>query len=56
MNVKLISSLCIYVGFKENIVNCCTYLMVSGSKVIVLVLYVDDIYLATIDLDLLYET
>ncbi|RDY13612.1 hypothetical protein CR513_01440, partial [Mucuna pruriens] len=39
-------------GFKENIVYPCIYLKVSGSKVIFLILYVDDILLATNDLDL----
>lgn len=43
-------------GIKKNIVDKCIYLKVSGSKVIVLVLYVDDTLLATNDLDLLYET
>ena len=40
-------------GFKENIVNQCIYMKVSGSKYILLVLYVDDILLATNDTDLL---
>ena len=35
------------IEFKENIVNECIYLKVSGSKVIFLILYVDDILLAT---------
>jgi len=43
-------------GFKENIVDRCIYLKVSGSKFIFLVLYVDDILLATNDLGLLSET
>nr|KYP54288.1 Retrovirus-related Pol polyprotein from transposon TNT 1-94 [Cajanus cajan] len=43
-------------GFKENIVDRCIYLKVSGSKVIILILYVDDILLATNDLGLLHET
>nr|KYP40054.1 Retrovirus-related Pol polyprotein from transposon TNT 1-94 [Cajanus cajan] len=43
-------------GFKENIVDRCIYLKVSGSKFIFLVLYVDDILLATNDLGLLTET
>jgi len=43
-------------GFKENIVDQCIYLKVSGSKVIFLVLYVDDILLATNDLGLLHDT
>ena len=31
-------------GFKENIVDRCIYLKVSGSKFIFLILYVDDIF------------
>ncbi|KAL0549396.1 hypothetical protein IC582_013878 [Cucumis melo] len=37
-------------GFKENIVDRCIYLKISGSKFIILVLHVDDIMLATNDL------
>ena len=43
-------------GFKENTVDRCIYLKVSGSKFIFLILYVDDILLATSDLGLLRET
>ena len=43
-------------GFKEKIVDQCIYMKVSGSKYIFLVLYVDDILLATNDTDLLIET
>ncbi|KAL0300300.1 UNVERIFIED_CONTAM: Retrovirus-related Pol polyprotein from transposon TNT 1-94 [Sesamum angustifolium] len=43
-------------GFKENIVDQCIYLKVSGSKYIFLVLYVDDILLASSDMGLLHET
>ncbi|WJZ82589.1 hypothetical protein VitviT2T_002334 [Vitis vinifera] len=43
-------------GFKENIVDQCIYLKVSGSKFIILILYVDDILLASSDLGLLRET
>ena len=43
-------------GFKENTVDQCIYLKVSGSKFIILVLYVDDILLASSDLGLLHET
>jgi len=43
-------------GFKENIVDRCIYLKASGSKFIFLILYVDDILLATNDLGLLSET
>ena len=43
-------------GFKEDIVDRCIYMKDSGSKHIFLVLYVDDIFLATNDIDLLVET
>jgi len=43
-------------GLKKNIVDRCIYLKVSGSKVIFLILYVDDILLTTNDLGLLHET
>jgi len=42
--------------FKENTIDKCIYQKVSGSKVIVLILYVDDILLATNDIGLLHET
>ena len=43
-------------GFKENAVDRCIYLRFSGSSYIFLVLYVDDILLASNDSDLLIET
>ena len=43
-------------GFKENIVDQCIYQKISESKFILLVLYVDDILLASSDIGLLYET
>ena len=43
-------------GFKENPVDHYIYLKISGSKIIFLVLYVDDILLASNDLGLLHET
>ena len=43
-------------GFKENTVDRCIYLKVSGSKFILLSLYVNDILLASSDLGLLHET
>jgi hypothetical protein len=49
---KVITSL----RFIENLVDQYIYLKVSGSKVIFLVLYIDDILLASNDLGLLYET
>ncbi|WKA00618.1 hypothetical protein VitviT2T_018956 [Vitis vinifera] len=42
-------------GFVENVMDQCIYLKVSGSKVCFLVLYVDDILLATNDKGLLHE-
>ena len=42
--------------FEENLVDCCIYRKVSGSKIIFIVLYVDDILLATNDLGLLHNT
>ena len=43
-------------GFVENIVDQCIYLKINGSKYIFLVLYVDDILLASNDMGLLHET
>ncbi|RVW21180.1 Retrovirus-related Pol polyprotein from transposon TNT 1-94 [Vitis vinifera] len=43
-------------GFKENTVDQCIYLKFSGSKFIILVLYVDDILIASSDVGLLHET
>ena len=43
-------------GFKENIVDWCIYLEVSGNKFIFLILYVDDILLISNDIGLLHET
>ncbi|KAL6314897.1 hypothetical protein AAG906_029115 [Vitis piasezkii] len=40
----------------ENTVDQCIYLKFSGSKFIILVLYVDDILLASSDVELLHET
>ncbi|KAJ9692948.1 hypothetical protein PVL29_011870 [Vitis rotundifolia] len=42
-------------GFVENVMDQCIYLKVSGSKFCFLVLYVDDILLATNDKGLLHE-
>ncbi|GJS77072.1 retrotransposon protein, putative, ty1-copia subclass [Tanacetum coccineum] len=42
--------------FKKNAVDQCIYLKLSGSKFVILVLYVDDIILASNDLNMLYET
>ena len=43
-------------GFKENKVDNCIYTKFKGSKFIFLVLYVDDILLASSDINLLLET
>lgn len=43
-------------GFEANQVDDCLYLKFSGSKYIILVLYVDDILLASNDIGLLHET
>ena len=43
-------------GFKENIVDQCIYMKVSGRKYIFLVLYVDDILLVANDTNQLVET
>ena len=42
-------------GFKENTIDRCIYMKVSESKIIFLILYVDDILLATNDRGLLHE-
>lgn len=42
-------------GFEENIMDQCIYQKVSGSKTCFLVLYVDDILLASNDKGLLYK-
>jgi Reverse transcriptase (RNA-dependent DNA polymerase) len=42
--------------FKKNTIDQCIYLKVSGSKFIIIVLYVDDILLASSDVDMLFET
>ena len=43
-------------GFKENTIDQCIYHKISGSKFILLVLYVNDILLASSDIGLLHET
>ncbi|WVZ16815.1 hypothetical protein V8G54_009797 [Vigna mungo] len=42
-------------GFVENTVDQCIYIKVSGSKFVILVLYVDDILLATNDIGMLHD-
>ena len=41
--------------FVENIVNQCIYIKISGSKFVILVLYVDDILFVTNDIVLLHD-
>ena len=43
-------------GFKENTVDQCIHLKFNRSKFIILVLYLDDILLASSDIELLHET
>ena len=43
-------------GFEMNAVDDCVYHKFSGSKRIFLVLYVDDIFLATNDISILHKT
>ena len=43
-------------GFKENKVDNCIYTKFGGSKLVFLVLYVNDILLASSDINLLLET
>ena len=49
---NIVSSL----GFKENAMDQCIYLKNSGSRFIILVLYVDDILLASNDIEFLHKT
>ena len=42
-------------SFEENVMDNCIYHKISGSKIFFLVLYVDDIFLATNDMGTLYE-
>jgi len=43
-------------GFKKNDVDSCIYVKVKGGKLIILVLYVDDILLTCNDKNMLHET
>ena len=42
-------------GYVENTVDRCTYMKGSGNKFVILVLYVDDILLATNDVAMLHD-
>ena len=43
-------------GFKENLVNQCIHLKISGSKICIIVLYVDDMLLASNNVGIIFET
>ena len=43
-------------GFKENLVDQCIYLKISGSKICIIVLYVDDMLLASNNMGMIFET
>ncbi|KAL6322423.1 hypothetical protein AAG906_008078 [Vitis piasezkii] len=43
-------------GFKENLVDQCIYLKITGSKICVIVLYVDDMLLASNNMGMILET
>ncbi|RVW24034.1 Retrovirus-related Pol polyprotein from transposon TNT 1-94 [Vitis vinifera] len=43
-------------GFKENLVDQCIYLKISGSKICIIVLYVDDMLLASNNMGMILET
>lgn len=43
-------------GFKENVAYQCIYLKVSGSKFIILLLHVDDIFFFSNDIGLVHDT
>ncbi|KAL6342265.1 hypothetical protein AAG906_006890 [Vitis piasezkii] len=43
-------------GFKENLVDQCIYLKISGSKICIIVLYVDDMLLTSNNMRMIFET
>ena len=43
-------------GFKENLMDQCIYLKISGSKICIIVLYVDDMLLAINNMRMIFET
>lgn len=55
MVLEILCQVVTSLGFEENKVDKCIYLKVNGRKFIFLVLYVDDILLASSDLGLLHE-
>ena len=42
-------------GFKENIMDQCIYLKINGSKIYIIVLYVDDMLLASNNMRMIYK-
>ena len=45
----------ITIGFKENLVDQCIYLKINGSKICIIVLYVDDMLLASNNMGMIHE-
>ena len=43
-------------GFKENLVDECIYLKINGSRICIIVLYVDDMLLASNNMRMIFET
>ena len=43
-------------GFKDNLVDQCIYLKISGSKICIIVLYADDRLLASNNMRMIHET
>ena len=41
-------------GFKENLVDQCIYFKISGSKICIIVLYVDDMLLASNNMGMIF--
>ena len=46
----------ITIGFKENLVDQCIYLKINGSKICIIVSYVDDMLLASNNMRMIFET
>ena len=42
-------------GFKENIMDQCIYLKINGSKIYIIVLYVDDMLLVSNNMRMIYK-
>ena len=43
-------------GFKEHLVDQCIYLKINGSKICIIALYVDDLFLASNNMGMIHET